>query len=185
MIDIFPFFSNLIATIIGVILGLPLALLTNRLIVSIEQKKERIKIQNRTYKALQYLINPIDANIGLMVKLQETIIVGKGKINFEINYSAWEGIKSDIIQYVQNPILKYDASRYFTRMKYLIKVNDYYLSLLFMVINCNKKSIKVILDENLKNTSFYLCEQLIPELIIESNKLKNNITSEMRFVRSH
>jgi hypothetical protein len=124
--DISSFFYELLATLIGVAGGLPIALVADRFIKSFDERKKNKEEQRDLYILLSSLSDTIDKNRAHMFSLIETLEQKTVKASFAIDYSTWESINIEVGKYLQNPELQYRLSNHFTQMKYLVQANDVY-----------------------------------------------------------
>ena len=171
-IDYWP---NFVATISGLLIGIPISLWLDRKITSWRERDKREEERQRIIQASEMLFQAFDGNNAQMKSLEDTVRQKMGKENLEIDYTAWDAIKPDVIHYLHNPTLQYGLSRHFSRMEYLVKVSDMYTSYQFgiesaVITKKNRKRIVKALVE-------YLLD-LIPELIEEANKLRCDLEKE-------
>ena len=168
--------SNFLAVFLGLIIGIPISLWLDRKLTFIRERDKTREEQQRLYQTLNILSQSFSNNCAQMESLIDTVKKGWGKENLEIDYSAWDAVKSEIVQYLHNPELQYRLSHHFARMKYLVKVSDKYHDFKFGIESAviAKKRCKRIVSEYVE----YLLI-LLPELINEANELKCEVQKEM------
>ncbi len=115
------FFSNLAATLIGVIIGLPIALLTDRLIKQFEDKKTKIDEKNALIQICKELRVYIQHDIDQLVSLYDTMEKRWAKVSLQIDTSIWLIVKNDFIQYSQDLKLTNKISFYYSNLVHFNK----------------------------------------------------------------
>lgn len=170
------FLPNFAATLFGLIFGIPISLLLDRFITSWREKDKRKEEQQRLIQASKMIFEAFGRNYDQMKSLEDTVRQRMGKENLEIDYSAWDAVKTDIIQYLHKPELQSRLARHFSRLQYLVKVSDMYTHYHFGVESA------VIPKKRRKRVTKALVEyllDLVPELIEEANRLRCDLEKEM------
>jgi len=170
------FLSNFLATFLGLLIGIPISLCLDRKITFLRGRDKRKEEQQRLYQTLDMLSQSFYRNCAQMESLMDTVRKSWGKQNLEIDYSAWEAVKSEVVQYLHNPNLQYRLSHHFSRMKYLVKVSDMYMNYKFGIESAviSRKRCQGIVSALVE----YLLS-LLPELIQEANELKCDVQKEI------
>jgi hypothetical protein len=121
------FWPNLASTICGLIIGLPLGLWTNRLVISSETRKQRKNDKNRLDNALQIIKETLVENLTRLENTRSVIQGNQVQFDTEIDTSAWDAIKSDIVQFLKVPLLQKRIAYHFSRIASYARLNQLYL----------------------------------------------------------
>ena len=168
------FMSGGLATIGGLIIGLPVALWTDRLIKKRElkiEKDEELKILNT---ALGIIRDVIDDNFAKLGKAYSTIQNEQVQTSLRLNTSAWDATKHDILKSLHNPDLKRNIAYHFEKLHSVETLNSLYLE--------KATGVSVALSGN-KDTREVFKQNLIEEitsLINESDELKKSINIQIK-----
>jgi hypothetical protein len=123
----FTFWPSLFARVIGVLLGLPVALWVTRVGVHLAGQAERIDQAARLRRALQVIDKAIDGN-HLQLKALG-VMTGGDMVMMTPGFSAaaWDAVKSEVIPYLHDPELQGDLATYFSEVEVVIKLNERYV----------------------------------------------------------
>jgi hypothetical protein len=121
------FWPNFASTVLGLVLGLPLALWTNRLIISHGERLKRAEEQQRLTKALDTLTRALLFNRERLQTFAQKINNSLAPFDVAIDYSAWEASRSEITPYLRDPELQQRIAYHFSRLASVAKLNDMYL----------------------------------------------------------
>lgn len=121
------FWPNFASTIGGLIIGLPIALWTNRKIIKEQTKKKEAEDIGRLSNALDIIKKTLIENNSKMLDLENTIYQNQVQWETRLDISAWDAVKNDIIQYLHNPNLQKRIAYHFSRLNTLSHLNGMYL----------------------------------------------------------
>jgi hypothetical protein len=121
------FWPNLAATLVGVALGLPIAMWVNRLALRGAERTAQKSQAQRVDHALQVLISAMQANAVLLREYAELLAAGKVKWRLALDVSAWEAIKGDFIAELTDPALRQEVAFHFSQLTVLGALNQEYL----------------------------------------------------------
>ena len=116
------FWPNFTSTLAGLILGLPIALLTNRLLFSWQNRKQKMEETGRLHQALTNILNTLTENHIKLLTTQHLLDQHQLPLDTSFDTSAWEVMKNDVIQFLRNPDLKAKIAYHFSRLITLNKL---------------------------------------------------------------
>lgn len=122
------FWPNLASTVIGLLLGLPLALWTDRRITARSEKRQRVEERKRLVESLDTLARALSFNRGRLKELTQSLSNNRAPFDPALDYSAWDAVKSEIIQHLHNPALQQRVAFHFSRMEAVTRLSDLYLN---------------------------------------------------------
>jgi hypothetical protein len=121
------FWPNFVSTLVGLLIGLPIALWTNRIIIIKESKKQKVVDSNRLKKALTIIKQTLQENRERILNTKNILEDNKVQLETEFDTSAWDSVKTDIIQFLHDPELQKQIAYHFSRLVTLVKLNEMYL----------------------------------------------------------
>lgn len=121
------FWPNFASTIGGLVIGLPIALWTNRIIIKEQNRKQETEDLGRLNNALDIIKKTLIENADKMLDLENTIYGNEVQWETRLDTSAWDAVKNDIIQYLHNPNLQKRIAYHFSRLNTLSQLNSLYL----------------------------------------------------------
>jgi hypothetical protein len=166
------FFPNFTSTVLGLILGLPFALWTNRKIANSENNERQKEIKIIRENALKVLRKALDENCDKLQSNLEQIKNRTIAFDLELDISAWEIVKDDISENLYDLNLKKNLAFHFHRLNSITFISRMYLDHVMGIpatIDGNKNN-----KEALRN---YLIKT-IDKLSSEASDLKNLIDTE-------
>ncbi len=123
------FWPNFVSTILGLILGLPIAVWTNNFF----NKKQLANTKKLEIERLKKALTVVkDTMIENKKKLEMTIsLLNQNQIQFDtqLDSSAWDVVKYEIIQVLHNPKLQKRLAFHFSWLTSMTKSNKQYLDL--------------------------------------------------------
>lgn len=152
------FWPNAAATVIGIVLGLPFALWINRLAL---RNAEHSTLSNQVHRlnhALQVLISAMESNQGLLSEYVTVLSESKVSWHLNLDVSAWDTIKTDIIAELTDPDLRRQLAFHFMKLDALRKLNNDYLGFAFGTNASMSGSEKT--RESIKGIMESMCEEL-------------------------
>lgn len=109
------FWPNLLATLGGVLIGVPVALWLTGRAREYQAREERAANDERLSHALEVLAVAIQDNLGLLKESRDGI--AKGYVTgLPLNVSAWDAAKSDITPLLRDTKLKVLAAHHFEQL---------------------------------------------------------------------
>ena len=121
------FWPNFASTIGGLILGLPIALWTNRIVVAGQSRKQKNEEKARLEKALHIIKQTLAENKQRLLITREVINDNKVQFETQFDISAWDAVKTDIIKFLHDPLLQKRIAYHFLCLSALDKLNSIYL----------------------------------------------------------
>ncbi len=121
------FWPNFTSTVFGLLLGLPIALWTNRIITNYQDKLKYRDRNQRLHNAIKIIRQTLVENDA---RLQTAIsIINNNKVQFDIqlDISAWDAVKDDITGYLHDTNLKKKLAYHFSMLTTTAKLNTLYL----------------------------------------------------------
>jgi len=122
------FWPNFASTVIGLLLGLPLALWTDRQITARSERLKRAEEQQRLALSLDTISQALSFNRERMKQLVQSLSSNRVPFDPAVDCSAWDSVKTEIIQYLHDPALQQRIAYHFSRMEAVLKLNDLYLN---------------------------------------------------------
>ena len=122
------FWPNFASTLIGLLLGLPFALWTDRQITARSERRQRKEERNRLANSLDTLSRALSFNRERLKCLVQSLSNNRAPFDPALDYSAWDAVKSEIIQHLHNPTLQQRIAYHFSRMEAVTKLSDLYLN---------------------------------------------------------
>lgn len=125
------FWPNLAATLVGVALGLPIAMWVNRLALRGAERTARKSQAQRVDHALKVLISAMQANAVLLREYAELLESGMISWRLRLDVSAWEAIKGDFVAELTDPALRQQVAFHFSQLVVLSAINQEFLGFNF------------------------------------------------------
>ncbi len=122
------FWPDFASTVLGLFLGLPLALWAERRIASYSQRIKRQEEQRQFAVALQILTQTLTANRDRLRDLIRRLESGRVPFDTELDTSTWEAVKSEVTQHLQDPLLQGRIAYHFSRLGSVARLNNLYLN---------------------------------------------------------
>ena len=111
----------------GLILGLPIALLVNRIIINAQDRKKKYEQEERLKNSLQIIRKTLAENNTRLKTTIKTIKESKVQFDIQLDISAWNVVKDDIIKHLHDSDLKKRIAYHFSRLGTLAQLNQMYL----------------------------------------------------------
>lgn len=169
------FWPNFTSTILGLLLGLPLALWTNRIIINTQgrqkQREEKEKLQN----ALQIIQQTLNENNTRLESTISTINIEMVQFDIQLDISAWDAVKEDITQYLNDPDLKKRIAYHFSRLATMARLNTMYLDYSAGILSAlgGVEKTREALKNTLLTTAVFLSKDINEILPLIDKQLKN------------
>lgn len=121
------FWPNFASTVFGLLLGLPIALWTNKKLTQSQDQKEQQIQKSRLVNALQIIRQALGENNTRLLTTIATIKSGRVQFDTELDISAWDAVRDDISNHLDDPNLKRRIAYHFSRLATMSKLNSAYL----------------------------------------------------------
>jgi len=121
------FLPNFVSTVLGLLLGLPIALWTNRLILAQSEKTKRMEEIASLDRSLVSVIESLNFNRQRFSNMLNTLANNQVHIDPALDYSTWDAVQQDIIQYLAEPFLQRRIAYHFSRLRTLVQIQSMYL----------------------------------------------------------
>jgi hypothetical protein len=117
------FLPNLVATILGVVLGLPAALYVNRRLLAFQRDHERaIELRQRD-AAIDVLLGAFEYNKKVLERMKELAVEARVMRNVDLQVTAWEVAGPVLSSRCDNPRLLQQLGHHWTRLQRLEVLN--------------------------------------------------------------
>jgi|LakMenE18May11ns_1017448.scaffolds.fasta_scaffold9826124_2 hypothetical protein len=169
------FWPNFTSTIFGLLLGLPLALWTNRIFTNAQNRQNIEEQTKRLNNALQILKQTLLENNNRLKTTIDTINDSKVQFDIQLDISAWDAVKDDITQYLHDPNLKRRVAYHFSRLNTIAELNTLYLDFNAGINGTlsNAGNTREALKNHLLLHSSALSADIIEMLPLIENKIQN------------
>ena len=152
------FWPNAAATVAGIVLGLPVALWINRLALKNTERSTLSNQAQRLNHALQVLIAAMESNQSVLGEYATVLSESKVSWRLNLDVSAWDAIKTDIVAELTDPDLRRQLAFHFMKLNALRNLNTEYLGFAFGTNASMSGSEKV--RESIKGNMKSMCEEL-------------------------
>lgn len=152
------FWPNAAATVAGIVFGLPVALWINRFA---SKQAERSTLSNQAQRldhALQVLISAMESNHGLLSEYATVLSESKVSWRLNLDISAWDAIKADIVAELTDPNLRRQLAFHFKKLDALRNLNNEYLGFAFGT-NASMSNSDMV-KKSIKGNMTSMCEEL-------------------------
>lgn len=122
------FWPNLASTVLGIFLGVPLALWVNKRMVSYGERLKAGERQQILNTALEMLGSALVANRDRLDILVESLGGNRARFDTELDLATWEAVKPVIADQLRDPLLHGRLAYHFSRLASITKLNDMYLN---------------------------------------------------------
>ncbi len=118
------FWPNLVATVIGLILGLPIALWTNRWMLAHEQRAEGVEALARLRVGLESIRAAVVSNTRRSKQLVDLLRNNEAILDLGIDTTTWEVNRTDVVPLIRDPALRTRLGHYFERVATACRLGD-------------------------------------------------------------
>jgi hypothetical protein len=122
------FLGNFLATILGLIFGLPLALWTNRKIMDIGAQEREDEQRQKIGMALDVVADSLTHNRTQLARLSQQVGEASAPFDPELDVSAWDVSKDTLTSPMVAPQLLQRIAYHFARLQTTVKLTEMYLS---------------------------------------------------------
>jgi len=167
------FFPNLASTLIGVIVGLPIALWLNKLAGGAAERRRLSDRRATLRKGLCGLLAALAHNRQRLEVLIETLKQNKAPFETALDTAAWEASREEIVPYLESPDLQRRIAFHFGRLQTVTRLCSLYLDLAAGVASVigGVENTRNALRNHLVGTS--------TELLAQIEQLNSDIESAM------
>jgi hypothetical protein len=123
------FWPNLASTLVGVIVGVPIALWLNKLAGGAAERRQSAEQRARLRKGLQGLLAAFCHNRQRLQVLIETLTHDKAPFDPALDTAAWEASREEIVPCLQSPDLQRRIAFHFSRLSSVSRLCSVYLDL--------------------------------------------------------
>ena len=121
------FFPNFASTVLGLILGLPIALWTNRQMSNAQDNQKQKELEVKLKDALRIIRATLAENQNRIQTTISTVNNNLVQFDIELDISAWDAVKEDIVNNLHDSGLKKKIAYHFSRLNSVTKLNSLYL----------------------------------------------------------
>ena len=121
------FFANFAATVLGVLIGLPLAMWTNRKIAAHGESQRRANEESRLAHALEVVARALSHNRDRFEFLAGVLAETHATFDPALDSSAWEATKGEIAPLLRDSELQHRLAYHFARVQSLCDLHKDYL----------------------------------------------------------
>lgn len=117
------FWPNLTSTVLGVVLGVPVALLLNRRFFEHQQKIQRMEQRKRLESAVDVLVEACEYNSKVLYHIAELTLSGRAMRNVDLRLTTWKAVGAMLSGSFSDPELLQMLSHHWLRLKRLEDLN--------------------------------------------------------------
>jgi hypothetical protein len=121
------FWPSTAATLVGLIVGLPVALALNRAWLSHTSRPQRAENERRLRDALHVLAAALNDNTERLVVLQEKLRNRLCPFDSGLDIASWEVVKPAVLQHLPDPRLQSRLARHFAELASVSRLTAQYL----------------------------------------------------------
>lgn len=110
------FWPNLASTLIGILVGIPIALLINRRLVEHQRKFEMIQKAQQLDDAIEVLIAACHYNIKVLDSIREDSLAGRALHSPDLRLTTWDAVGSILSNNCSSPELLQVLSHHWLRL---------------------------------------------------------------------
>ncbi|NTW88580.1 MAG: hypothetical protein HGB26_05540 [Desulfobulbaceae bacterium] len=120
------FVSGLISTILGALIGIPIALGISNVIQAQQEELKQKQEQEHLVRILETVHNSLIYNRQQLQMVHEVLNGQKVLLHLSVDYSTWEAVQIELTSNLKNPELQRSIAYHFTRIKAIAKLHDTY-----------------------------------------------------------
>jgi hypothetical protein len=121
------FLPGVTATLVGVALGLPIALWINHAAHARVKKQHQKRECSAVAHALQVLATAVGQNHLRLVGYAKVLTGNETLFDTGLDASAWDAVQRDLTAELRDPALRQRLAYYFSRLGTVVKLNDLYV----------------------------------------------------------
>jgi hypothetical protein len=115
---------NLVATLVGVIVGLPTALWLNRRFLAHAHRLEQARERSQVASMLAVVSDTLSANLPRFKEASTAVAAGLFTYDTEIDVAAWDGVRGELPRLLNDPELLGRLSSHFSRVQAFEHLNE-------------------------------------------------------------
>ena len=152
------FWPNLIATIIGVFLGVFGALWLNNRESRNASRRKIVEDRHRLQASLSILGRSVDRNYPYLQALRMQSDMNAVTLVPGLEVSTWNAVQADIMELLSDPTLRGDLARYFEWMSRINRLNDMYVDIRYRTAPTHDGLLSVTIEALTENAKKALVE---------------------------
>lgn len=121
------FWPSLAATIVGIAVGLPLALWINRHAMAHGERQRRLNERNAVAHALAVLETAITENRKRLQRFANVLAENKTLFDTGLDAATWEAVQAALTAELRDPDRRQRLAYHFSRLAAVVKLNDLYV----------------------------------------------------------
>jgi hypothetical protein len=118
------FWPNLTATMLGVVLGLPIALYLNRRLLEHQGRLRAAEAHQRLNDAIDVLVGACQYNIGVLDKIKELAVSARVMRNPDLRVTTWDAVGAILSKNCNEPDMLQLLSHHWLRLHRLEQLNQ-------------------------------------------------------------
>lgn len=118
------FWPNFCATVLGVILGLPVAVYVNRNLTIGQRAHEAREQRRRRDDAIDVLVRSCEYNVRVLDNMKSLALQGRVMRNADLQVTTWDAVGAVLTPLCSEPALLQQISHHWLRLHRLEKLND-------------------------------------------------------------
>src|SRR5688572_26226817 len=116
------FWPNLVATLLGVALGVPMALYINRSVLKHQRVLDAAESDRRLCDAIEVLIDACQYNIRVLKEIRELALSGRVMHSPDLRLTTWEAVGPIFSGGCSDPVLLQMLSHHWLRLNRVYKL---------------------------------------------------------------
>jgi hypothetical protein len=153
------FWPNLAATVLGIAIGVPIALWLNRIAVGAARREELSAEKTQLLNACDVIEGILNFNNGVIIQYITELNSDQARWLLDLNTTTWGAVSADFSSNLTPPALRSRMSHQFGRVATLVWMNEQYLGFVFS-INASMSNA-AIAKANLLTNMIGLCNTLV------------------------
>jgi hypothetical protein len=119
----------LVATIAGVVVGVPVALQVNAAIAARAARAAEAEARKRLVAGLIVVTVSLEANVARLKDISETVGAGRAPFDAGLDTARWDAVRDEVVEHLDDPDLKGRLASHFAGTEVLARLLRMYLDL--------------------------------------------------------